>query len=347
MGKGKAARAKTRVLFIIGIIPALIVLAFVTASVIAQDRAKRVAVSGAAERTEQLLRLELDQEAGAFRAAMDALAVNPALLRAMNQGDGAALRQTVRPLFDRLHEEQGISYLNFTRADRSQILRMEGSERTGQVVDRLNLFDAAEGGALPYGLDLDAFGTVTFRVVAPWRDSDGHLIGFMELGRDVEPLIDSLHRVLGLEVLVLVHKDLLDRDRWEEGERLAGRQRSWDELATSVAVIQTLQTVPMPVGLMLEDGSRSREVTVSPDKKRRTYVFTVRPLVDIGERPIGEIVVLKDVTDTTLVFRQTFLALAVFSALIALLGFLHSRAVLRTIVPKDEPRSQRTDRSGL
>jgi hypothetical protein len=234
----------------------------------------------------------------------------------------------MRPLFERLHDGQGISYLNISRADRSQILRLESGQRTGQVVDRLNLFDAAEAGALPYGLDLDTLGRVTLRVVAPWRDGDGHLIGFIELGREIEPLIDSLHRVLGVDVLVLIRKDLLDRESWEEGERIAGRQRSWDELASSVAVIQTLPSVPMPVGLMIEDGSRSREVTVTADKKRRTYAFTMRPLQDIGERPIGEIVVLKDVSDSNLLFGRTILVPTLLSVAIAVAGFLFGRAAL-------------------
>ena len=325
----KVARTKTRVLLIVGLVPALIVVAFIVASGVALDRSKRSAVSATAEHAQRLLRLELDQEATAYRAAMEAVGLSPGLVHAMTAGDAAALKQAARPMFERLREQQGISYLNFIRADRSQILHLEGTERSRQVVDRLNLFDAAEAGEQPYGLDLDAFGTVTLRVVAPWRDVEGHLIGFIEVGRDVEPLIDSLRRVLGVEILVLVHKELLDRDRWEEGERMAGRQRSWDELASSVAVVQTLQTVPMPIGLMIEDGSRSREVTVALDnKKRHTYVFTVRPLSDIGSRQIGEIVVLMDISAISLIYNEMFIGLLVFAALLAGAGFLYARSLL-------------------
>jgi hypothetical protein len=325
-----------KILMAIIVVPSLVAALFIIASTIIQDKAKHTALFREAERTQALLRFELDSGANSLTAAMGDLAANPSLLNAMAGGDSALMRRAVRPMFNRLRDAYGVGYLTISKADRSPILRLEGDERAGQVVDRLNLFDAAEAGAQPFGLDLDSFGRVTLRVVAPWRDNDGHLIGFIELGRDVEPLIDAIHRVLGVDILVLVHKDLLDRDRWEEGERLAGRQRSWDELASSVAVVQTLQTVPMAVGLMIEDGSRSREVKVGLEEGRHTFAFTTRPLVDIGRREIGQIVILRDVTDANWEFQRTFLALAILAVAIIVLGFLRCRMLLMPPPPPPE-----------
>jgi hypothetical protein len=321
-------RIRGQIQLLVALLPVIVTALFVLTNFATQEATKRASLARVAERAQELLRLQLDQQAESLLAAIDSLAASPSLQRALENGDDAAFAHGLRPLFDRLKDQHGVSHFYVTLPDRSSFLKLDGNGRSGQVVDRLDLFDTAENGAPPYGLDLGALGTLTLRVVSPWRDSQGRLLGFIELGEDVAPLIEANHRVLGLELLVLVRKEFLDRDKWEEGERLAGRSGSWDELGSSVAVAQTLHSIPTSLGLMLEDGSRAREVVISMEKGRHVFTLSVRPLLDIAQKPIGEIVLLRDVTEVNGDFARTQIALVLLGSVVTLAGFLWCRRLL-------------------
>ncbi len=325
------AKVRAQVLTVFSVVLALVVAAFVVAAIVSQEQAKRAGVERAARKADDMLRLRLDEEAALMRAAIDALTTHPTLRQEMEEGDAQALHQRIAPLFGRLENELGVGHLYVSRPDRSAFVKLEGEGRNGQVVDRLSLFEAAENGAPSYGLDLSALGTLTLRVVVPWRDAQGRLIGFVELGKDVAPLVDTVHRVLDVDLLVLVRKDLLDRDKWEEGERLSGRQGSWDELVSMVAVAQTLQSIPAAVGLRLEDGSHGHEAVIPSDKGRRVYSLATRPLLDVGQRQIGTVVLLRDVTDANREFNRGIVALTLFAAVAAAVGYLRCRVLLADV----------------
>ncbi len=322
------AKVRTQVLAAFTLVVAVIVAAFVLAAIVSQQQAKREAGERAARKADRLLHLRLGEEAALMRAAIDALTGDADLRRAIEANDPAALRRRIRPLFERLQTQLGVGHLYVSRPDRSTFVKLERAGRNGQVVDRLSLFDAAESGGSPYGLDLSALGTLTLRVLLPWRDDQGRLIGFVELGKDAAPLVDTVHRVLNVDLLVLVRKDLLQRDKWEEGERLSGRKDSWDELVSMVAVAQTLQSIPAAVGLRLEDGSSVHEAVIPSDAGRRVYSLATRPLLDIGQHQVGIVVLLRDITDINDNFDRGIIALAAFAALAATIGYLRCRVLL-------------------
>lgn len=69
---------------------------------------------------------------------------------------------------------------------------------------------------------------------------------------EIDEAAASLHAQL--DILLLVKKDLLDREKWDLGERQSGGQGSWGELSNTVSVARTLATIPTAVGIALEDG---------------------------------------------------------------------------------------------
>jgi hypothetical protein len=245
-------------------------------------------------------------------------------------GEAGAIEHKLAPVFGRLHERSTISHLYFFRPDRSSLWRFEASGKSGQVVDRLQLLDAAESGGASEGLDLSAYGVITLRVTMGWRDASGKLIGFIDIGRDVAPLVDAVHRVMGLDILLLVKKEMLDRDKWEEGERQSGAQGSWDELSHAVTVARTLPTIPTPIGLTLEDGQppKTGDVTIVGVGKK-SVAMSVRPLLDIEQKPIGDLVILRDVTQTSRSMLRSMTFLALFSLGLIGAGFWRIRALIK------------------
>jgi len=276
------------------------------------------------------LRLQIDEASASLHALLDGLQEGSALGSALAAGDEKALEARVAPVFAHLRDQHGLSHLYFSRPDRSPLLRFDGSGKSGQVVERLTLLDTAEAAGRSDGIDLNVFGVVTLRVTVGWRDASGKLIGFVEAGRDVAPMIESVHRVMGLDILLLVKKDMLDRDRWEEGERQSGGQGSWDELANYVSVGRTLPTIPTAIGLMLEDGKPALNGGITiVGVGRRSLAMSVRPLLDLEQKPIGDVVLIRDVTENSRAMARTLSSLAVVGLALVTLAFWRIRWLLR------------------
>ena len=326
-----AAKARGQILIVFAVIPLLILLISMASVYAYREESRSGRLIRDADRSQALLRLEIEQESNGLHALLDSLQEgNTALVSAMQAGNEKAMEANVAPFFAHLRDQHGITHLYFSRPDRTPLLRLDGSGKAGQVVDRITLFDTAEQAGRSDGLDLNAFGVVTLRVTVGWRDAAGKLIGFVEVGRDMAPMIDAIHRVMGLDILLLVKKDMLDRDRWEEGERQTGGQGSWDELANYVSVARTLPTIPTAIGLMLEDGkpALNGDITIVGVGKK-SLAMSVRPLQDLEEKQIGNIVLIRDVTDNTRSMVRVLLWLLSVGVVLVALGFWRSRWLLR------------------
>ena len=322
--------ARGQVLFIIVLMPVLIMAMCLAATYVYQEELRGGRLVRDADRSQELLRLQIEEATASLHAVIDGLEEGTALTAALADGDARKLEHIASPTFSHLRDQHGISHLYFYRTDRTLLVRLDGNGKSGQVVDRMNLFESAETNGSSDGIDLNAFGVVTLRVTVGWRDEGGKLIGFVELGRDVAPMIDQIHRVMGLDILLLVKKDMLDRDRWEEGNRESGGQGSWDELANYVSVARTVPTIPTPVGLMLEDGQ--------PDKNggtnivgvgKRSLALSVRPLIDLEDKEIGDVVLLRDVSEASRSMARTLIWLLVVSVAAIALSFWRVRWLLR------------------
>lgn len=330
MQAGSRAKARAQILLIVVLVPVLVLAMFIAATYVYQEESRGGRLVRDADRAQALLRQQIDDSASSLHVVLEGLQDDPQLVRALAAGDSEALQHRISTSFAHLRDQHGISHLYFTRPDRSPLLRLDGAGKSGQVVDRLSLFDAAENEGQADGLDLNAFGVVTLRVSAGWRDSEGKLLGFVEIGRDVAPMIDAVHRVMGLDIVLLVKKEMLDRDRWEEGERQTGGQGDWDELANAVSVARTLPTIPTQVGLLIEDGQpASNGGTTMVPVGKRTEAVSVRPLIDLQKKPIGDVVLLRDVTETSRAMVRTLSLLTIFAGLLIFGGFWRVRILLK------------------
>lgn len=330
MQAASKAKSRAQILLIVVIVPVLVMLMFIAATYVYQEDARGGRVVKDADRAQALLRQQIDDAASSLHVVLEGLQDDPQLVKALASADSEALQRRIATNFAHLRDQHGISHLYFTRPDRSPLLRLDGAGKSGQVVDRLSLFDAAESEGQADGLDLNVFGVVTLRVSAGWRDADGKLLGFVEIGRDIAPMIDAVHRVMGLDIVLLVKKSMLDRDRWDEGERQSGGQGDWDELSNDVSVARTLSTIPTQVGLLIEDGQPARNggTTIVPVGKRSLAV-SVRPLIDLQNKPIGDVVLLRDVTETSRSMERTLTLLIVVAGLLVLAGFWRVRLLLK------------------
>jgi diguanylate cyclase (GGDEF)-like protein len=210
------------------------------------------------------------------------------------------------PIFHDLRREYGITHLYFTRPDRVNLLRVHKPERHGDVIERFTQREAERRGVPASGVELGPLGLFTLRVVAPWRDPDTRrLLGYVELGMEIDHVLEHIREILGAEVFVLIDKRYLQRRDWEQGTRAIGRVPDWERLP---GVVVSLHGRPAPMSVLMEHFARHDrhaqltflDLIGGNSPQRALFV----PLPDAGGRTVAEMALLVDVSRALFSARQ-------------------------------------------
>ncbi len=114
---------------------------------------------------------------------------DPNLKQAMLHKDRTALYTGAQPYFKKLSSKK-ITHFYFHDLNGKNFLRVHQPNQHGDSITRNSMRQAMETGAAAHGLELGPFGTLTLRLVIPWKDQAG-LLGFIELGTEVNDTLND------------------------------------------------------------------------------------------------------------------------------------------------------------
>ncbi|MFW5692802.1 MAG: cache domain-containing protein, partial [Thermoguttaceae bacterium] len=256
------------------------------------------AVTQLAKQTEVEWRHRLEHQAELLRAHMDHIARDPAMIQAWRSRSlPPSLTVLAEPLADRLRREYGITHFCFIAPDRTCVLRAHYPPRHGDRIDRFTCLEAERTGEDAWGVELGPLGTFTLRYVRPWRQ-DGELLGYLELGMEVEHLIATLAESLDADVATFIRKDCTSQKKFEAGQAMFGFTGRWDEYPWFVTAQQTMPQLPAEVTRRLEhDADVGPEVVLFNAREgRQRFACAEVPLPDAAGRNAARLIVMRDVT---------------------------------------------------
>nr|HNW45762.1 cache domain-containing protein [Elusimicrobiales bacterium] len=189
------------------------------------------------------LRVALEQQAAGLTMAIQPIAASPAVKKALRANDAAALLAVWRPVFEKMRRENQLTHFYFVNSNNVCLLRLHDPARRGDRLGHFTFLESGRTGRAASGIELGPLGTFTLRVVQPVFDG-GKIIGYVELGEEIEKALHTLHTRSNNHLAVVIRKDLLKREAWEEGMRLLGRRADWDHLPGSVIVYASQGSLP-------------------------------------------------------------------------------------------------------
>ena len=271
-----------------------------------------------AERSAAVVKLfaqKLDKDTHKMMATLRAMMINQAMVNAFRQGDRAALAQQGGDLFRSLNAEHKITHLYFIRPDLVSLYRFHSPAAFGDEIQRVTLQQARESQKPAHGLELGPMGTLTLRLVTPWRQ-DGELLGYLEIGEEIEHLLDEIRHSLAIDLLVLVNKRYLTPEQWQRGLDLMQRSGDWARFGSHAVLAQTAEQLPAALDeRLLQQLLAGRAAEIS-DFGRSIHLAGV-PINDAGKRQIGDLVVMRDITALESTFQWSMIAVILISLLAA------------------------------
>jgi hypothetical protein len=197
--------------------------AFFATAYLHEDREREQALTESVVAVERLFHQGLEKDSGLMQAALGAIAMNQRLKRAFLAGDRQGLLQIALPLFEDFRLNHRITHFYFSGADRVNFLRVHKPDRYGDVIDRDTTLLARQSKTGARGIEIGPLGTLTLRVVIPWYDGD-KLIGYLELGEEIDHITQDIHNNIGTGLMVLVYERFLDFKSWQAGRKMLGHE---------------------------------------------------------------------------------------------------------------------------
>jgi|GEM_PF-891962 len=279
---------------------------------------------------EQLFHMKQDEEAKVLESQINLLQLDKNIQTAYLAKDKEALLRHTMPFFNTIQAKYQVTHFYFIEVDKVCFLRVHNPSRYGDIIDRFTLADAKHQNVPVYGIELGRFGTFTLRVVYPWR-VNGKLIGYIELGKEIEHITQALKKIFQIELFFTINKSFLKRANWEEGLKMMGRTGNWALLQDAVIIDKTLLAIPKILKKSLverfsSDSQSEHLVTIFHlSSGDRQYYAGLVPLIDAGHRKLGEIIVLNDVSEQEAALQSLARLLISISVIIGslLFGFFY------------------------
>ncbi len=298
--------------------PFAIVLTFILGAFVAtayylevrvRDRALAERVTAVAKLVDQ----KLGKDTNLMQAVLRTLMGNQAIEAAFASLDRDALLREAGPLFETLRADHRITHLYFNGPDLVNLLRLHSPGEFGDLINRDTMTKARDQGIAVHGLELGPLGTLTLRLVVPWRGRNG-LLGYLEIGEEIGYLVDEIRDSLSVDLFVLVDKGFMLPQQWQHGLALFKRQGSWERFGSRVLVAQTASQVPTALNDHLLASLSAGGTEVFRDGNRSLHLAML-PLKDASGRRIGDLVVIRDITTLQQTFLNSVLAVTLLSLL--------------------------------
>lgn len=264
--------------------------------------------------TEVVFKELIAQRGELMDATIDQIAKDKSLQQAMINGDRAALLRLAQPTFKALLAEHEITHFYFHDTKGINVLRVHQPDRFGDLIDRFTLKRSMKISKFSFGIELGPLGTFTLRTVSPWY-VDGRLIGYIELGEEIDQLVRKLSTLTQTELLIAIHKSYLNRQSWEAGMKMLGRKGIWEHLPEVVVVDQTMPSLGARASAFLTTKVQGTPTEFEFTVDEREVHGRVLPLRDAADRIVGNFVVMHDMTEQTAKYRRSIALVAGFCLL--------------------------------
>jgi diguanylate cyclase (GGDEF)-like protein len=246
---------------------------------------------------EHLYQEQIDSSAAMLGAAMEVLGTDQALRRGLARRDRTQLLQRAAPLFAELRKKYAITHFYFSDPQRVNLLRVHQPARFGDTINRETTLQAQRTRQSSHGVELGPLGTFTLRLVTPWFAADGRLLGYVELGMEIDHVLRTVQHIGAVKTFVLINKQFLARKEWEAGMHMMGRLPDWNRFPDVVVNNQASEDMPGELTSGLQQSLLvERKITEPMLAGTSAYRAVFLPLKDAAGRSVGRMVLLLDIS---------------------------------------------------
>lgn len=220
---------------------------------------------------------------------------DPEFIRLMRQQDRQALLERSTPRFLDIRKQFGITHWYFITPDGHVLLRTHNPGEHGDLLKRKTFLEAAQTRLPATGTGLGASATLVLRHVVPWVVQD-ELIGYFEIGMEVESFSEYIKHHLGIDIVSALHKQHTTAQNFASGKRALGFVGRWEDYKDIVLLNTTTPIIPTAVTTAMQAFASDHPIEVFEATHDNTiWSAILLPMKDSSGQMIGSMALLRNV----------------------------------------------------
>ncbi len=232
-------------------------------------------------------------------STLEALLVNRDLKNLYLKRDRPGLLRAALGLHTTLKKNYGITHLYFhnPEPDSTNFLRVHHPDENGDRITRITYVQAMKNKKISAGKEL---GSTDFalRVVSPYYDEAGRLIGYMELGKEINHYLSTLSKETGSQYRTIINKKYLKQAGWEKIKKEKNQRNNWNDMKDQVVVQSTsLELETMLAGAPVKEIPDEGIITGRMQYGDKHFMGSAFPIWDAARNKVGYVNVFKDISD--------------------------------------------------
>lgn len=271
---------------------------------------------------------ELMSQSDSLAALAKIIARDSQLREDLSASNRQGLFSANKDVFEQLKREHHITHFYFHQPNLVNLLRVHNPDRHSDQIKRFTALTAKQTNVISSGIELGPLGTFTLRTVMPVWDA-GQLIGFLELGKEIEDILAKIHEKKGTEIAVTITKKLLNRNKWQVGMEMLGRPSEWNRFAKDVLIYHSQETYPKafePFTIIAED---SQNEIIQVKLEDQVWHRLSSPLRDVSGAKVGRLIIWYDHTDQHAFMSNLFIKIGLIVLAVLSLLFVYVWFILR------------------
>jgi PAS domain S-box-containing protein len=279
------------------------------------------------DRVADAFRAEVADLAESLQFALIPIASNYHVKQFIELGDKESLYKTWQPIYEMLNVEYGINHFTFMDKYRSRILRVHLPKQSEGIVNRHTILEAQRTECVAWGIELEmgSLEIPTLRVVQPvFRDST--IVGYVELGEDIDGLLREIHERTNVHLIATVFKENIDQERWAKTMKILSRAADWDKLIDEAVFYTSLDELPSTlIAVLNSKGLESINNGLRISFNDKIWQVSKISITDATENAVGHIIFMVDSTSIVESFTKTTIigVLIISILLVTLLSLMY------------------------
>jgi len=175
-------------------------------------------------------------------------------------------------IYSYLKQSHNISHFYYHDVSGVNYLRVHAPKKHGDIVNRKTLTNAMSTGVISSGIEFGLFGEFVLRVVYPWKINN-KLVGYIELGEEINHIVDKLSQSHQLDLLLTIDKSYIVDNQLDKSDYFKNKTAQFNEFKNLLIVKQTLNSIPQKLrGLIDADWNNTGNIY----QQNNNYYFLSR-----------------------------------------------------------------------
>ncbi len=258
-----------------------------------QQEQQRVFASQTESQLRAAFRQALEHETELLQGMLRFIVDSPALQQRWLQRDREALYAESEPLLVNLRRDHHITHFYYHQPDGVNFLRVHLRERHGDRIERATLREAMRSGEVQAGIEFGALGQFVLRVVMPWS-IDGKLAGYIELGEEIDHILDHLATAGGYGLVLSVSRDFVSRQGFSSTDNFEMLLEAEPRYASALVINRTMNRIPASLDNFIGNRNAAEYSVLTQDD--RQYLASNVPVQDYSGEDVGWLTYLLDIS---------------------------------------------------